>query len=621
MPLLAIIAPVLLVWNNLLAVILLNSAALASMPIAAYLLAYRKSGSSLVAFSAFWLVFTSPFLMTISSSSVVLNLYMSVFFLWALVAAETGHWRLACLAFVLMALTIEQACVAFFGLGLYLIVRLGVREKRSWLLGATLCVASALLFYLELKLRWSFPEASRFPTTSWSQFENLGPTPKAALVCALRQPLDTVRALVWPVSRLKPLRRMLLSVGFLPLTQPTLLIPWAINYLPNFLAREGDYHSLPLHYSSYVIGPLWWAATVALVRVSDWLSRRNLTPWLLIYVLLIGAVNLRRQSSVMSPGWSASLFDEIPALADMIPADAGVWTYEYAAPWLGCRPFIKTLPRPDQNSTGLFFSRLFVPDYVLIWRQTEMISQYQARLWTFLAQEGYKKIGETFHFVLLKHPRAPLPLVGGWPPPLDLPPAGPTWITYAKYLHDFTDSSLMVSAWRRGAEAGEAEAQNMLGVVYARGLGLAPNFQEANSWFRRAAEQGDASAEDRLGESYLFGRGVPQSLDEAAKWFRKAAQAGGPQADLPYNHLGFVLLRENNLEEAVHCFQEALRINPKSEMAHIEWGNVLAGQGKLDDALQHYRQALAINPANAGIQHNVDLILGRLRYRSAPPQR
>jgi TPR repeat protein len=80
------------------------------------------------------------------------------------------------------------------------------------------------------------------------------------------------------------------------------------------------------------------------------------------------------------------------------------------------------------------------------------------------------------------------------------------------------------------AEKGDPRAQYLLGQLYAKGLGLAPNPYEAARWFRRAAEQGDPESQAALGQSYEYGRGVSRNYAEAARWYRLAADRGQVEA-------------------------------------------------------------------------------------------
>jgi hypothetical protein len=79
---------------------------------------------------------------------------------------------------------------------------------------------------------------------------------------------------------------------------------------------------------------------------------------------------------------------------------------------------------------------------------------------------------------------------------------------------------------RPKAEAGEAEAQMKLGVVYAKGLGVAQDYKQAAQWYRKAAEQGHPAAQTALGELYEAGQGVARDAAEAANWYRRAAEQG-----------------------------------------------------------------------------------------------
>lgn len=79
---------------------------------------------------------------------------------------------------------------------------------------------------------------------------------------------------------------------------------------------------------------------------------------------------------------------------------------------------------------------------------------------------------------------------------------------------------------RGKAERGDAQAQNVLGKIYAKGDLVKGGYKEAAKWYRQAADQGYAAAQAALGELYEAGQGVPKDYPEAAKWYRKAAEQG-----------------------------------------------------------------------------------------------
>ena len=91
------------------------------------------------------------------------------------------------------------------------------------------------------------------------------------------------------------------------------------------------------------------------------------------------------------------------------------------------------------------------------------------------------------------------------------------------------------------AEAGDATAQQQLGVMYHRGVpeaGIEPDHVAAALWFSKAAEAGLASAQCNLGLLHLLGHGVPTDDRLAASWLSRAADAGVAPAQ---NHYGRLL--------------------------------------------------------------------------------
>ena len=95
-----------------------------------------------------------------------------------------------------------------------------------------------------------------------------------------------------------------------------------------------------------------------------------------------------------------------------------------------------------------------------------------------------------------------------------------------------TDSVLN---YRTDAENGNAEAQNKLGFVYEKGIGVKINYNEAIRWYRKSAEQGNAKAQNNLGSMYDQGIGVKKNYPEAVRWYRKSAEQGNAKAQ---NNLG-----------------------------------------------------------------------------------
>jgi TPR repeat protein len=88
-----------------------------------------------------------------------------------------------------------------------------------------------------------------------------------------------------------------------------------------------------------------------------------------------------------------------------------------------------------------------------------------------------------------------------------------------------------MTAFRRAADQGDAEAERKVGVMYQAGLGVpAPDAAEAAKWLRKAADQNDADAQLLLGDLYDDGEGVARDHEEALRWWRKAADNGDKKA-------------------------------------------------------------------------------------------
>ncbi len=76
------------------------------------------------------------------------------------------------------------------------------------------------------------------------------------------------------------------------------------------------------------------------------------------------------------------------------------------------------------------------------------------------------------------------------------------------------------------AEAGDAQAQIMLGEAYNAGVGVEQDYEQAVYWHQEAAEQGHADAQFQMGSNYSYGIGVEQDGEQAAYWWKKAAEQG-----------------------------------------------------------------------------------------------
>lgn len=79
-------------------------------------------------------------------------------------------------------------------------------------------------------------------------------------------------------------------------------------------------------------------------------------------------------------------------------------------------------------------------------------------------------------------------------------------------------------------EQNNSAAQQMLGDLYASGLGVARNLVLSAEWRKKAASRGSTDAQLSLGKMYLSGEGVEKSQEQAERWFKRAARKGNIEA-------------------------------------------------------------------------------------------
>jgi alpha/beta superfamily hydrolase len=193
----------------------------------------------------------------------------------------------------------------------------------------------------------------------------------------------------------------------------------------------------------------------------------------------------------------------------------------------------------------------------------------------------------------------------------------------AKAAYNKKDYAIALQEVRPLAEQGNADAQNLLGTMYANGQGVPNDYTQTIRWYRKAAEQGNANAQFNLGYMYESGQvthenknqplaslletaeqiltgtrrniGVidgeerAQDRTQAFEWYRKAAEQGLAVAQL---NVGI-------------AYDEGLGI-PQDYTQAIEWYRKAAEQGlvnaqlnlgykyeKGQGTLQDYKQAIA----------------------------
>jgi len=97
---------------------------------------------------------------------------------------------------------------------------------------------------------------------------------------------------------------------------------------------------------------------------------------------------------------------------------------------------------------------------------------------------------------------------------------------------DQADFGTALKVWLPKAKDGDAEAQNLVGEIHERGLGVEPDYAAAAAWYRKAADQGLSEALINLGQLYDRGLGVEKDPARARALYREAS--GLPEEEVPF---------------------------------------------------------------------------------------
>jgi hypothetical protein len=81
------------------------------------------------------------------------------------------------------------------------------------------------------------------------------------------------------------------------------------------------------------------------------------------------------------------------------------------------------------------------------------------------------------------------------------------------------------------ARSGNADAEELIGVMYAMGLGVPQDEERAFEWYLRASLKGHPGAQSGLGWYYEVGKGMPaRDLVRAYLWYGLSTIGGDPDA-------------------------------------------------------------------------------------------
>ena len=79
-------------------------------------------------------------------------------------------------------------------------------------------------------------------------------------------------------------------------------------------------------------------------------------------------------------------------------------------------------------------------------------------------------------------------------------------------------------AFRKLAKTGDPQAENNIGYLYERGLGVPQDYSMALKWYKLSASKNLPDGQHNVGLLYHYGYGVAKNQSEAKKWFEKSAR-------------------------------------------------------------------------------------------------
>ena len=145
------------------------------------------------------------------------------------------------------------------------------------------------------------------------------------------------------------------------------------------------------------------------------------------------------------------------------------------------------------------------------------------------------------------------------------PKDGFAWLYYGTAQTDLAQYAAAEKAIRRAITLCPKKA---LPIIYSRMGHLFQakgNFKQASFWYRKAVNKKPQDATWHIFlASNVFKRGL---LKQSEAYYRRALKCSEGCFDEAYFNLGGILLAKRNYSEAIKCYKESLKIDPKYKIA------------------------------------------------------
>lgn len=179
--------------------------------------------------------------------------------------------------------------------------------------------------------------------------------------------------------------------------------------------------------------------------------------------------------------------------------------------------------------------------------------------------------------------------------------AGPWEDGVAAYQRGDYQSALKL--WLPLATEGDARAENNLGVLYEKGLGVAPDYETAANWYRRARDHGNQIAVQNLAdiEDWLIcSNGTAASITACTRLIVDQRDVAGGQAQVRlYRGQAYLASKTRYARDlAIADFDAALKLQRDFPAALVARGNAhLAFEYAVEEAMRDFSRAIALEPA------------------------
>ncbi len=404
----ALLAPLLRVWPNVMALVLTQAAAVGSTILGIYLLGRLHCRSLIAAWTLALLVWANPFFHDVAASFMDSNQLALPLFIWGAYFFESRRIPAAAVCAVLFMLTREQAPFAFLGVGM-LVLRLGRGRMQKFagagiMGGSILCWLAMLAIERRVRGAYAMPEM-----VLWRQYyPSFGSTSAEVLRTLVHRPWIVVTSLCYPFAKMLVPARVILSLALLPLAAGAYFLPAVTVWLPQQMSDDFAFqHMVWGHYAAMVAGPLFWACAHGLRRLLDIHGRQSRA---IAWVLLVSSACFFASSSFL-PGEEARIVetwgDSLRLATRTVPPQAKVWSDGLLVPYFCMRRYVRNLPDTAQDE--FFEKNLFMPDRVILSRRWLALSERftRSRVLAFLTGHRYTVAYRDENLLVLANPTAP----------------------------------------------------------------------------------------------------------------------------------------------------------------------------------------------------------------------